>query len=141
MTYFEKFRRRFFKEVERLLSNQNRVLASIPDRLKHSTTKDVITYTLGSLRQELIKIFDEAKEQTQKEKKKELSDIEKTRNFLKEVCKVTDKQTVYNYFKERGTYELIVEPDDIYQPQANYRISFIFDMDKKFEHMRIDKVK
>jgi hypothetical protein len=141
MTYFERFRRRFFIDVEKLLNNRNRVLSAIPERLKHTTTKDIIAFTLGSLRQELIKIFDEAKQQTQKEKKKELNDIENTRKFLKEVCKIPEKYSAYNYFKDRNTYELTVEPDDMYQPQADYKISFIFDENKNFEHIRIDKSK
>ena len=137
MTYFEKFRRRFFKELEKLLINQNRVYNSIPERFKNTATKDVITYTLGSLRQEILKIFDQAKEQTQKEKKTELTDIDKTRQFLKEVFKIEENEIKVGYDKNSNKYELLLNLKQSTMP-GDLK-GFVFDKNKKFMHILPDK--
>lgn len=139
MTYFEKFRRRFFRDIEKLINNQNRVYNAIPERLRQTTTKDIIRFTLDSLRQELIKIFDSAKEQTQKEKQKKLTDIDKTRQFLKEVCKITDKDTHFIQVKANNTYEIVITSQERFEEGAVHKIGFIFDENMKFDHIRIEK--
>jgi hypothetical protein len=139
MTYFEKFRRRFFKDVDKLINNQNRVHNAIPQRLRQTTTKDIIRFTLDSLRQELIKIFDDAKQQTQKEKQKKLTDMDKTRQFLKEVCKITDEDTSVVPIKVNNTYEIVVTSEERLQAVPGHKIAFVFDEIMKFDHIRIEE--
>ena len=135
MTYFEKFSRRFFSMIEKLLLNQNRVFNGIPERLKNPATKDVIKLTLDSLRPEIAKIFDEAKLETAKEKKKELSDLDKTRQFLRDVCNLEDKRIKQTHYKDTDTYEIVVDTTDSDSP--DYVIGFGFDKNKKFDDVRI----
>jgi hypothetical protein len=135
MTYFEKFSRRFFSKIEKLLLNQNRVFNGIAERLKNQATKDVIKFTLDSLRPEIVKIFDEARQETAKEKKKELSDLDKTRQFLREVCNLEDKNIKQTHYKDTDVHEIVVDTTDSESP--DYVVGFVFDKNKKFNDVRI----